>query len=82
MYVRYAFCSSLLRIVKIQDETVQENLLNLTWQNVNEKYPNWKQNEIIKKGEGLNFRYKMYNLYMKTLNKYTYKIYTTLLSLL
>lgn len=82
LYVRYAFCSSLLRIVKIQDETVQENLLNLTWQNVNEKYPNWKQNEIIKKGEGLNFRYKMYNLYMKTLNKYTYKIYTTLLSLL
>lgn len=82
LYVRYAFCSSLLRIVKIQDEIVQENLLNLTWQNVNEKYPNWKQNEIIKKGEGLNFRYKMYNLYMKTLNKYTYKIYTTLLSLL
>lgn len=82
LYVRYAFCSSLLRIVKIQDETVQENLLNLTWQNVNEKYPNWKQNEIIKKGEGLNFKYKMYNLYMKTLNKYTYKIYTTLLSLL
>lgn len=82
LYVRYAFCSSLLRIVKIQDETVQENLLNLTWQNVNKKYPNWKQNEIIKKGEGLNFRYKMYNLYMKTLNKYTYKIYTTLLSLL
>ena len=79
LYARYAFCSSLLRIVKIQDEEVQEKMLEFTWEKVNKEFPNWKQNEILKKGNGLSRKYKIYNLYMKTLNKFTYKLYTTIM---
>lgn len=76
IYVRYAFCSSLLRIVKIKDDNLQEKLLNLTWDNVNTKFPNWKKNEILKKGKGIK------NLYMKTINRFTYEMYTTILAMI
>ena len=75
IYIRYAFCSSLLRIVKIEDAKTQEKLLNLTWEKVNTQFPNWKKNKILKKRKGLK------NLYMKTINKFTFNIYTTILSL-
>ena len=76
VYVRYAFCSSLLRIVKIQDENLQEQLLDKTWENVNTKFPNWKQNPVLKKNKSLK------DLYLKTINKTTYKIYCTILGLI
>lgn len=76
IYVRYAFCSSLRRIVKIQNENIQEELLNLTWNNVNEKFPNWKQNEILKKE--INIK----KLYIRSINKFTFKMYATILSLM
>ena len=76
IYVRYAFCSSLLRIVKIKDDKLQKKLLKLTWDNVNTKFPNWKNNEILKKGKGIK------NLYMKTINRLTYEMYTTILAMI
>lgn len=76
IYTRYAFCSSLRRISKIQDENVQENLLKLTWNNVQEKFPNWKQNSILKT------KFNAKNIYMRTINKFTFKMYATILSLI
>lgn len=75
VYVRYAFCSSLLRIVKIKDEDIQQKLLDLTWDNVNNKFPNWKNNPILKNNKSLK------NLYLRTINKFTFNMYTTLLSI-
>ena len=75
VYVRYAFCSSLLRIVKIKDEDIQQKLLDLTWDNVNSKFPNWKNNTILKNNKSLK------NLYLRTINKFTFNMYTTLLSI-
>ena len=75
IYVRYAFCSSLLRIVKIKDEDIQQKLLDLTWDNVNNKFPNWKNNTILKNNKSLK------NLYLRTINKFTFNMYTTLLSI-
>ena len=75
VYVRYAFCSSLLRIVKIKDEDIQQKLLDLTWDNVNNKFPNWKNNSILKNNKSLK------NLYLRTINKFTFNMYTTLLSI-
>lgn len=76
LYTRYLLCSSLLRMVKIQDKKVRKELLNKTWTNLNIKFPNWKKNEILKKGKGAK------NLYMKTVNKFTYPIYCKIFSLL
>lgn len=76
IYVRYAFCSSLLRIVKIQDDVLQEKLLQETWNNVNEKFPDWKKNSVLKRNKS------MKDLYLKTINQTTYKIYALILSMI
>lgn len=70
VYVRYAFCSSFLRMVKIPDKIVREKMLQETWEQVNQKFPDWKHNKILKEHKNAK------NLYMKTLNKVTYKIYS------
>ena len=75
VYVRYAFCSSLLRIVKIKDEFVQRKLLDLTWEKVNTTFPEWKKNPVLKKKKDLK------SIYLKTITKFTFEMYSTLLSL-
>lgn len=75
IYVRYAFCSSLLRVVKIKNEKIQRELLDLTWERVNKTFPNWKNNSILKSKKDLK------NIYLRTINKFTFEMYTTLLSL-
>ena len=76
IYVKTVFCSSLLRMTKIPNENIQEALLEETWKNVNSKFPNWKKNEILKK------RKTKKDLYLKSINEFTYKIYCTILSLI
>lgn len=70
VYARFLFCSSFLRMVKIQDKNIRKDLLNKTWENVNQKFPNWKKNKILRKNKSGK------NLYMRTLNQATYKIYS------
>lgn len=69
IYARYLLCSSLLRMVKIEDKSTRNELLNKTWENLNAKFPNWKKNKILKRNKSGK------DLYMKTVNKITYKIY-------
>ena len=75
IYIRYAFCSSLLRIVKIKDEFVQRKLLDLTWEKVNTTFPNWKKNPVLKSKKDLK------SIYLKTITKFTFEMYSTLFSL-
>ena len=72
IYTRYLLCSSLLRMVKIEDEAVRNNLIEITWQNLNTRFPNWKNNRILKSSKSIK------NLYIRTVNKFTYKIYSKL----
>lgn len=72
-YTRLLLCSSLKRILKIQDKDTKERLLNETWQNINKKFPEWKKNKILKSNNSVN------GLFMKTMNNTTYKIYTKVL---
>ena len=76
IYTRYLLCSSLLRMVKIKDKKIRKELLSKTWTNLNTKFPNWKKNEILINGKGGK------NLYIKTVNKFTYPIYCKIFSLL
>lgn len=69
IYTRYLLCSSFLRIVKIKDKDIKNELLNKTWENLNSKFPNWKKNKI------LNEHKSMKNLYIKSVNSFTFKIY-------
>lgn len=76
VYIRYAFCSSFLRMIKIENEELKEKLLDETWEKVNTNFPDWKKNEILKKNKTAK------DLYLKTINKITYKIYAVILSLI
>ena len=69
LYTRYALCSSFLRIVKVKDKTIRKQLLDLTFEKLNTKFPNWKKNKILL------HRKSSKNFYMRTVNSFTYKIY-------
>ena len=70
IYTRYLLCSSFLRIAKIKDKDIKKELLDKTWENLNSRYPNWKKNKI------LNEEINMKNLYMRSVNKFTFRIYS------
>lgn len=72
-YTRILLCSSLKRITKVKDRKVRKALIKLTWQNLNKKFPQWKQNKY------LNSTKSFKNLYLKSINKLTYKFYINLL---
>lgn len=76
VYVKTVFCRSLFRMVKIQDKNIKSQLLKRTWENVNIKFPEWKKNPILKNNKSLK------DIYLKTINKTTYKIYCKILSLI
>ena len=72
-YARYLLCSSFLRIIKIKDKKTKKELLSKTWENLNSKFPNWKNNKILKNNKN------MKNLYIRSVNKITFKIYSYIL---
>ena len=73
VYTRYLLCSSFLRIVKIKEKDTRKELLNKTWKNLNSKFPDWRKNIILRKNN--NFK----NLYIKSVNTCTFKIYSYIL---
>ena len=68
-YTRFLLCSSLLRIVKVANKKTRKELEQKTWEELNTNFPNWKKNPIFKKEKGAK------NLYMKAVNKTSYKIF-------
>lgn len=72
-YARLLLCSSLKRMIQISDKITRSLLLTETWQNLNSKFPNWKQNELLKKNNSVN------GIFMKTMNNFSFKIYTRFL---
>ena len=75
IYVRFLLCSSLKRICKIQNEEERNLALDETWNNITLNFPNWRKNSILKKKT-------LKNLYIKSNNKLTFKIYCFFLHLL
>ena len=54
---------------------IRNELLEITWNNVNTKFPNWKNNRILKTEKSKK------NLYLKSINKITYKIYSKIFAI-
>ena len=75
-YARYLLCSSLKRMCKIKDKKTRKELLQKTWKKLNCNFPNWKKNRIL---STVNIDK---NKYMKTINKFTYKIYTKIFEII
>ena len=75
-YARYLLCSSLKRMCKIKDKTIRKKLLTENWERLNSNFPNWKENVILKTVNTGK------NKYMRTVNKTTYKIFTSIFVLI
>ena len=75
-YARYLLCSSLKRMCKIKDKTIRKKLLTENWERLNSNFPNWKKNVILKTVNTGK------NKYMRTINKTTYKIFTSIFVLI
>lgn len=70
-YARYILCSSMLRMVMIENKKERKEIIHFAWESLNTQFSNWKENDYLKE-KGLK------NVYMKTVNKVTLKIYTSL----
>ena len=75
IYTRFLLCSSLKRICKIEDKQQREQAIKENWKNLNTNFPNWKKNKILKK------RSKK-NMYIRSVNKITYKLYCLILKVI
>ena len=73
MYIRILFASSLKRICKISDKEIRNKLLQKTIDKVYTEFPNWKKNKILKKSKGFK------NIYLRSINRFTFKIYCMIL---
>ena len=58
----------------MENKLIRKQLLQETWTRLNSEFPNWKKNKILKKDKSVK------NFYMKTVNKFTYKIYCVIFS--
>jgi glycosyltransferase involved in cell wall biosynthesis len=76
VYTRYLLGSSFLRMVKIKDKEIRRSLLEENWYNLNIHFPNWKKNKILKNIKSLK------NVYFRTVNNVTYKVYSKLFNIL
>ena len=71
IYARYILCSSMLRMVMIENKKERKEIINFAWKSLNTQFPNWKKNPYLK-DKGLK------NLYMRSVNDVTLKVYTSL----
>lgn len=70
-YARYILCSSMLRMVMIENKKERKEMIHFAWNALNTQFPNWKKNIYLKE-KGLK------NLYMRSVNDFTLNIYTGL----
>lgn len=57
IYTRFLLCSSLKRMLKIEDKKERRNALRQTWENLNKNFPNWEKNRILKEDRSLKNTY-------------------------
>jgi len=75
-YTRFLLCSSLLRISKVKNKKIRKELQQRTWKELNTNFRKWKENHILKSEKGIK------NLYMKSVNKISFKIFCKILEIL
>ena len=73
MYVRILFGSSFKRMLNIKDKETRRKLLMDSYFKAFENFPDWKSNKI------LNSKKTLKNLFLKSVNIYTYKLYCFIL---
>lgn len=74
--VRILLCSSFRRINKIKNKAVRKRLLTENWNFINENFPEWKINKKLVADKSKKA------IYIKSVNKITYRIYAGLFKII
>ena len=74
-YTRLLLCSSLKRMCKIDNKEERKKAFEETWNSLNTKFPDWKKNKLLKKKS---FK----NIYMRSVNRFTYNVYCAILHII
>lgn len=69
LFARVLLCSSFARTCRIRDKSDREDILKKNWRLLEEFFPNWKKNEVLKQNKSRQV------LFMRTLNSITYRTY-------
>lgn len=70
-YARYLLCSSMLRMIMIENKEEREKMTNYAWEKLNKTFPKWKENKYLKEKT-------LKNRYMLSVNERTLKLYSKL----
>ena len=74
MYARILLCSSFRRMCHIPDKHLRKDALSRNFQELISTFPLWKKNPVLRKERS------RYGLYMRSVNKATYKAYSHILT--
>jgi glycosyltransferase involved in cell wall biosynthesis len=75
IYLRELLLGSFARFSRIHDRNLRKQILSENWQILNKTFPVWRKNAILKKGKTLK------DNYFRTVNGFTYKLYSAFFSL-
>ncbi len=73
LYMRYTYGSSFKRILRVKDKKRRCKLLEYGYNKLISTYPQYKKNKYLKEKT-------IKNIYYKSINKFTYKVYSNILS--
>jgi glycosyltransferase involved in cell wall biosynthesis len=74
--IRYLLGSSFLRITAIYDKETREKILEENWRYLNTRFHDWKRNYILRTSKSPK------DIYFRTTNNFTYKIYSDFFNLI
>lgn len=74
LFIRFFLGNSFLRTCQIKDSKDRKKTLDLSYRILNDNFPNWKSNKYLNQG---GFK----NKYYKLINKFTYRIFSTIFTL-
>ena len=66
-YIKTLFCSFLMRMLKMKDKDIRENVINESWIRINQQRPSWRKNKYLQ-------RCTLKNIYLKMISKQTLAI--------
>jgi len=70
LFARVLLCSSFLRICNISDTATRKAILHDNWNTLTKQYPEWRKNVILKGQKSKQA------LFMRSVNAFTYKVYS------
>jgi len=73
--IRSFLNGSFFKMVKIKDRRLRKRLLRENWQKLSDLFPNWRKNPFLQTGHSLA------SIYLRSQNRFTYPIYSKLLSI-